>query len=175
LGGFTMFLFIFAISHAYFLMFSYIILIYLCKLPYFTYHLGRGGPPPSQSSNLRFVQNKIFLNYFLSVWPMQQPVNYVFFAEIPIFHHRCIASKFFPEASIQPPIVLYVVRSMLSLCLYFVESLSELGYGIHGLENTKMGVDRSGHCLPGNFPIFRLHTKSDVLWAPKKWIPTDVW
>ena len=70
LGGFTMFLFIFAISHAYFLMFSYIILIYLCKLPYFTYHLGRGGPPPSQSSNLRFVQNKIFLNYFLSVWPM---------------------------------------------------------------------------------------------------------
>ena len=45
LGGFTMFLFIFAISHAYFLMFSYIILIYLCKLPYFTYHLGRGDPP----------------------------------------------------------------------------------------------------------------------------------
>ena len=66
LGGFTMFLFIFAISHAYFLMFSYIILIYLCKLPYFTYDLGRGDPP-SQSSNLRFVQNKIFLNYFVSV------------------------------------------------------------------------------------------------------------
>ena len=99
----------------------------------------------------------------ISIVMVQQPVNFVFFAEIPIFHHRCIASKFFPEASMQPSMVLYVVRSMLSLCLYLVESLSELGYGIHGLENTKMEVDRSGHCLPKNFPIFRLHTKSDVL------------
>ena len=70
LGGFTMIFFIFAISHAYFLMFSYIILIYLCKLPYFTYHLGRGDPP-TQSSNLRLVQIKIFLNYFVYIWPME--------------------------------------------------------------------------------------------------------
>ena len=64
LGGFSTFLFIFAISHAYFLMFSYIILIYLCKLPYFTYHLGRGGPPRPKVQILDLFKTRYFSTIF---------------------------------------------------------------------------------------------------------------
>ena len=73
LGGFTMIFFIFATSNAYFLMFSYIILIYLCKLPYFTYHLGRGDPPRPKVQILDWSKTRYFSTIFFlyDLWPLQ--------------------------------------------------------------------------------------------------------
>ena len=83
LGGFSTFLFIFAISHAYFLMFSYIILIYLCKLPYFTYHLGRGGPPRPKVQILDLFKTRYFSTIFFlyDLWFESYDIHSFFFQQ----------------------------------------------------------------------------------------------